>query len=162
MDYITIILWIFAGLLMIAGLVGFILPLIPGPILLFTGMFLAAWAEDFNHIGMGTLIVLAILAILAHLIDLLAGALGAKRFGAGRRAAFGAMIGALIGIFFGLLGIIIGPFIGAFVGELSIKRESGSAMQAGFGAWLGLVIGTASKIAIGFVMIGIFVMVRFL
>ena len=161
MDLYSILLWIISIIFLIAGISGLILPLLPGPLLIFTGLVLAAWAENFQYIGWGTIVTLLVLTLLAHAIDFVAGGLGVERTGASRRATWGAIIGALIGIFFGLPGIILGPFIGAFIGEISLKKESQLAAQAGVAAWIGIIIGIAAKIAFGVAMIGIYLFVRF-
>ena len=108
----------------------------------------------------GTLVALAILAILTYLVDLAAGMFGVQRFGASSRAMVGAGIGAIVGIFFGLIGVVLGPFIGAAIGELTIAGELRAAGRAGFGATVGLAIGTAAKIALAFAMLGIFAFMR--
>ncbi len=162
MDTGSIVLLIFAGLAIITGMAGLILPVLPGPLLLFIGLVLAAWAEDFLYVGGMTITILALIALLAHVIDFIAGVLGARKFGAHRRALIGATIGAVFGIFFGIIGIILGPFIGAVLGQLSAKSDLQAAGIAGVGAWVGLILGTAVKIALGFTMIGVYVMVRFL
>jgi len=161
MDIGIIILWMFAAIFVAAGIAGLILPVLPGPILIFAGLILAAWAEGFAHAGIVTIGILALLAILASAIDFLAGAFGAKRFGASKRAVAGAGIGTLAGIFFGIPGIIIGPFAGAVIGELTVKKDINAAGRAGIGAWLGLLLGVAAKAAIGFAMIGVFIIAQF-
>ncbi|MDJ0926119.1 MAG: DUF456 domain-containing protein [Gammaproteobacteria bacterium] len=146
--------------LVLAGLAGLLLPAIPGAPLMFVGLVLVAWAEDFQYVGVTTLAVLAGLALLTYLVDLAAGILGARHFGASGRAMIGAGIGALLGLFFGLPGIILGPFIGACVGELTAVADLKAASRAGVGATVGLVLGAALKIAIAFTMLGIFVFMR--
>ncbi len=158
----TIILWVFAVVLILLGLFGFVLPMLPGAPLIFVGLLLAAWAEDFAYVGGGTLAVLGIMALLTYVVDFLAGAAGAKRFGASKRAIIGAAIGALIGLFFGLPGVLLGPFVGAVIGELSAQRSLKEAGRAGFGASLGLVLGAAAKLALGFAMLGVFLVARFI
>jgi len=160
MDEMGIFLWALAIILIIAGFAGIVLPVLPGAVLLMAGFFLAAWAEHFVHVGPFVLTVLAMLTVLTYGIDFLAGAVGAKKFGASRRAAFGAACGALVGIFFGIPGIIIGPFTGAVIGELTVKNDLQAAGMAGIGTWLGMVIGAAAKAAIGFTMLGIFMLAR--
>jgi len=162
MDTTTIILFILATISLIAGLAGLVLPLLPGPLLIFIGLFLATWAEDFVYVGWVTLLILALLMLVAHTVDFLSGVLGAKRFGASRGAIIGAIIGAFIGIFFGIIGIIIGPFVGAVIGQLTAHNDLQSAGRVGIGTWIGFVFGMAAKIAIGLSMIGIYVLVRFL
>ena len=113
--------------------------------------------NQFNNFGWATIGVLGMLTALTWLIDFLAAALGAKRLGASPRAFWGAAFGAFAGIFFGLPGIILGPFVGAVVAELSGGRNMQEAGMAGYGAWIGVVIGSAAKLAIAFLMLGIFV-----
>jgi len=88
-------------------------------------------------------------------VDFLAGAFGARYLGASSRAFWGATIGAIAGIFFGLVGIVLGPFIGAVIGELSGGSDLLQSGRAGLGAWVGMVIATAAKLAIAFLMIGV-------
>ncbi len=158
----TTILWIASALLLIAGFAGLLLPALPGILLIFAGLVFAAWAEHFAYIGWGTLTVLGVLTAAAYLIDFLAGLLGAKRFGAGKHGIIGAAIGTMIGLIFGLPGIIIGPFIGAVLGELYANKDLRTAGTAGLGTWLGMAIGIAVRIAVAFVMVGVFLVVRFL
>ena len=155
-----ILLWAIAILLVAVGIAGLVIPVIPGPPLLFAGLFAAAWAGNFSHVGWVTLTLLGVMAVLAYAVDFLAGAFGAKRFGASPRAVLGAAIGAVAGIFFGIAGVLLGPFIGAVLGELSVRSDVRAAGMAGFGATLGLAMGAAAKLAIGFAMIGIFLIVR--
>lgn len=153
--------WVLSLLLILIGLAGLILPAIPGAPLLFAGLFLAAWAEDFAYVGKGTLTILGLLALLTYGVDLWATMFGAKKFGASKRAIVGALVGAVIGIFFGFPGILFGPFIGAVIGELSTRRGLQAAARAGLGATIGLVLGAALKIALAFSIIGIFAIARF-
>lgn len=156
-----ILLWILAALLAAAGLVGLVFPLLPGPILLFAGLLLGAWIDHFAYVGAGTLVTLGVMTALAYLCEILGTAVGAKRFGASRRAVVGATIGGLAGLVFGLAGILLGPFIGALIGELSARRDLGSAARAGWGATVGIAIAAAGKLALGFAMIGLFLVARF-
>lgn len=156
----SILLWVLACLLAIAGLAGLVFPALPGAPLLFAGLLTAAWAEDFTYIGWRTLTVLACLALLTYVLELAAGAYGARRYGASGRAMTGAALGAVIGIVFGLPGVILGPFLGAVVGELWAQRDLHAAGRAGLGATVGLVLGVAGKLAIAMSMLGIFVVVR--
>ncbi|CAB1079672.1 probable membrane protein NMA1128 [Olavius algarvensis Delta 1 endosymbiont] len=159
--YLDILLWCLAVILVIGGLVGLVFPVLPGVPILYAGLLLAAWAEDFAYVGSKTLIVLGLMMALSYVLDFLAGAFGAKRFGASRRAVIGATLGAIIGIFFGIPGILLGPFIGAVLGELSNRPDLKAAGLAGVGATLGLALGVAAKLALAFAMLGIFVIVRF-
>jgi uncharacterized protein YqgC (DUF456 family) len=160
--YVLILLWILAVLLIVAGLAGMMFPVLPGAPVLYAGLIIAAWAEDFVHVGFGTLVVLGVMMLLTYVADFLAGALGAKRFDASRRAVIGAALGAIVGLFFGLPGVLLGPFVGAVVGELSHRSDLRAAGRAGFGATIGLAIGIAAKLALGFAMLGVFIVVRLL
>ena len=159
---LTITLWTLAVLLSLAGLAGLVLPALPGAPLLFCGLLLAAWAEDFQYVSGVTLGILAFLALLTYLADIVAGAFGARQFGASNRAMIGAGAGALAGLFFGLPGILLGPFVGAMIGELTAQRSVGAASRAGVGATLGLVLGVASKLSLAFAMLGVFAIARWL
>jgi len=157
----SIILTALGAILVLLGLAGMLLPVIPGAPILFAGLVMAAWADQFAYVGTGTLLLLGGLAVLTYLVDLLAGSFGVKRFGASPRAMIGAAAGTLLGLFFGLFGVIVGPFIGASIGELTTSRNLGSAGRAGVGATLGLALGAAAKLALGFTMLGIFAVARF-
>lgn len=156
------LIWILAAVLVVAGLAGLVLPALPGPLLLFAGLLAAAWAEQFAHVGTATLIALGVMAAVASLADFVAGAFGARRYGASPRSVAGAALGAVVGLFFGLPGLLVGPFAGALLGELSARRDLLAAGRAGWGATLGLILGTAAKLALGFAMVGLFLLVRFL
>jgi uncharacterized protein YqgC (DUF456 family) len=157
----SVLLWVLAFGLMLVGLAGTILPILPGVPLMLLGMFVAAWIEDFARIGPWTLSILAVMTLLAVVLDFVAAALGARRVGASRQAVLGATLGAVAGIFLGLPGLILGPFIGAVAGELMARRQltrtgTQAAMNVGVGAWIGFVVGTVAKLAVAFTMLGVF------
>lgn len=158
---LSFLLWALAVLLVVAGLAGIVLPAFPGALLLLAGLVAGAWADHFVHVGGGTLAVLGALTLLIYVLDFLAAALGARRFGASNRAVLGAAVGAIAGIPFGLPGIVLGPFLGAVLGEVSAHGDLLRAGRAGFGAWVGLVLGVALKLAVAFTMVGVFVVARF-
>ena len=160
MDW-SILLWILAALLVMAGLAGTVLPALPGVPLVFAGLLVGAWIGDFEAVGWLTIAILAVLALVAWLVDFLAGAMGTRYMGAGPRAFWGAALGAIVGIFFGIPGLILGPFLGAMIGELSGGNNMVRSGRAGLGAWLGIVVATAAKLALVFLMIGIFAFALF-
>jgi hypothetical protein len=145
-----------AVLLVIIGLAGTVLPVLPGTALVFGGLLLAAWADGFSRVGALTLVILGLLTALAFAADFIASALGAKKLGASPRGITGAAVGAVVGLFFGLPGIVLGPFVGAGAGELSARRELLHAGRAGLGTWIGLVLGTIAKLTLSFLMVGVF------
>ena len=155
MDW-TILWWLLAALIVIGGLIGTVVPALPGVPLILAGLVLAAWSSGFEPVGWGTIGVLAVLTAVAVVIDVMSAAFGAKRQGASPRAFWGATLGAIVGMFFGLAGILLGPFIGAVAAELAAGRGAQQAGRSGYGVWVGLVLGTAAKLAIAFLMLGIF------
>lgn len=147
-----------AAILVAIGIAGTILPALPGLPLVFAGMLLGAWAGGFEYVGIPMLVLLGVLTALSLVVDFWATALGAKRVGASRKAIAGAVIGTFVGIFFGPIGLLAGPFAGALAGELLHGRDVGRATRVGFGTWLGVVFGTVLKLALGFTMLGLFVL----
>ena len=152
----AIVFWTLAVLLILVGLVGIVMPALPGHVLIFLGLLLAAWADGFTRVGIPTLVVIGVIGAASYGVDFAAAALGAKRLGASKRAMVGAGLGTLLGLFLGLPGLVIGPFVGAVLGELSTHRDWKRAGKAGLAAWIGFAIGTAVKVGIAFAMIGIF------
>ncbi len=153
----TTTLWIVAVLLMLVGIAGTILPALPGVPLIFGGVLLAAWIDDFQRISVVTVIVLAVLAVVGIVIDYVAAAISAKRAGASRQGIIGAAIGTLAGIFTGLWGLLFMPLVGAAIGEFIAHKDMFRAGKVGAATWFGLLVATAVKLAIAFTMIGVFV-----
>jgi uncharacterized protein YqgC (DUF456 family) len=145
-----------AAILVLAGVLGTVLPVLPGALLVFAGLFLAAWAQDFTRVGMWGLAIIGALMALSFAVDLIASMLGAKRVGASPKALIGAAVGGLAGLFFGLPGILLGPFIGAVLGELIARGGFAQAARVGVGTWLGLLVAAVAKLVIAFLMIGTF------
>ena|SRR5687768_14331236 len=152
----TALLWVLAVAMVVIGLVGIVLPALPGHVLILAGLALAAWADGFRHVSGWTLGAIAVIAVASYGIDFVAAAVSTKKLGASRRAMAGAAIGTLAGLFFGLPGLIIGPFAGAVIGELTATRDMRQAGRAGVAATIGFAIGTAVKVAFAFMMIAIF------
>src|SRR5688500_20277937 len=113
--------------------------------LIFAGLWLAAWSDGFMRVSAGTVIVLGVVAVATYFVDAAMMALGMKRFGTSRRAMIGAAVGMAFGLFFGLPGLIVGPFAGAVVGELTAQQDLRRGGRAGVAAWIGFVIGTAVR-----------------
>ncbi len=156
-----ILLWVIAVLLVLVGLAGTLLPVLPGVPLVFAGLLLAAWIDGFAHIGWPVLLMLALLTLLSVVVDIAASSLGARRAGAGRAAMLGAAIGTLVGLFFGLPGLLIGPFLGAAAGQFLVRQDLADAGRAGMGAWIGFLLGSLAKLALGAGMVLIFVVAWF-
>jgi uncharacterized protein len=152
----TIALWIIGIALVVIGLVGTVLPALPGALLIVAGLVVAAWADGFTKVGVWPLVIIGVIGAASYLVDFAAAALGAKKFGASPRAMVGAGLGTLLGLFLGLPGIIIGPFLGAVIGELTMHRDMARVGKAGLAAWIGFLVGMAVKVGIAFLMIAIF------
>ena len=157
----SVLLWIAGVALVVAGIAGIVFPVLPGHVLIFAGLLMAAWANDFTRVGPWTLAIIAVVGIVSYFVDFAAAALGARQVGASRSAVAGAALGTLLGIPFGLPGVILGPLVGAVLGELSVHRQFGRATGVGLAAWIGFLIGTVVKVALAFLMIGIFLVALF-
>ncbi|OHX17067.1 DUF456 domain-containing protein [Chromobacterium sphagni] len=145
--------YLLAVALMLAGLAGTVLPAIPGLPLLFGGMLLASWLDNFQHLGPISLTILAVLAALGLLIDFVAGLMGAKASGASRQALWGAFVGSLVGMFFGVAGVILGPLLGAVIGEFIARKDAFQAGKVGIGTFIGFIVGAVAKVACAFAML---------
>lgn len=145
-----------AVVLVVVGLAGTVLPVIPGALLIFAGLFLAAWADGFARVGMVGLVIIGVLGALSFAADFVATLLGAKRVGASPQALVGATVGGIVGLFFGLPGMIAGPFLGAVAGELLARKRLAQAGKVGLGTWLGLAAAAVAKVVLAFMMIATF------
>ncbi|MBP6596326.1 MAG: DUF456 domain-containing protein [Arenimonas sp.] len=152
----TTSLYLVSGALIVIGLLGTVLPVLPGLPLMFAGMLLAAWAGQFQHIGAWTLTAMAVLVLLSIAVDVAASIVGAKRVGASNKALVGAGLGGFVGLFFGIPGLLAGPFLGAAAGEMAHGREWRAASKVGLGTWLGLALGAVLKVGLAFSMLAIF------
>ncbi len=152
------LLWLIAAMLILAGLVGTVLPVLPGAVLVYLGLLLGAWIDGFERVGPLTIVILTMATALVYVIDFAAGSFGARHLGASPRAVWGAALGTLVGLFFGIPGILIGPFLGAVAGEYTAHRELAKAGKAGAGTWLGLALGAAAKVALVFGMLALFIL----
>jgi uncharacterized protein YqgC (DUF456 family) len=147
---------IVVGLLMVAGLAGAVVPVLPGAPLIFAGALLHAFMTDFQTLGLGRLAILALLALVASVLEHLAGVLGARKSGGGRGAMLGAIIGVVVGLAWPPFGLLICPIAGAIIGELIRTRALAPSVRTGMGTALGMMAGVAMHLALGLVMIALF------
>lgn len=155
MDH-SFILYLLAVVLVLVGIAGVILPALPGIPLVFAGLLLAAWADDFVHVGWLPLTVLGLLMLLSFAVDILATVVGAQRVGASRKALWGTFLGSIVGVFFMPIGLFVGPLAGALLGEYWHTRELGRSTKVGLATWLGILLGFALKLALVIAMLGLF------
>lgn len=146
---VEIILMITGGILMLLGIAGGVLPILPGPILSFGGLLLLALIKNFSPPLTPTLmIVLAIVSIAVTVTDYIIPLLGAKRYGASTWGTWGAVLGMVIGIFFSPFGMFLGALIGAVVVEWLVQKEKDQALKAGWGVLMGTLLGTVLKLGV--------------
>ena len=149
-------LWVLSAVLVLVGLAGTVLPLLPGTLLVWAGLLLGAWIDDFTRVSVLTVVFITLLAALAWALDFVAGLMGAKRAGAAKLALVGAAVGTVVGIFMGLVGVLFMPLVGAAIGQYWAQRDQQRAAKVAFATWLGLMLGMVAKVVISFVMVGIF------
>ena len=155
-------LWVASAALILIGLAGTVLPVLPGTLLVWGGALLGAWIDDFTRVGVGTMVFISILAAGAWALDFVAGLMGAKRAGASKLALVGAAVGTVVGIFMGLVGVLFMPLVGAAVGEYWAQRDQQRAAKVALATWLGLMIGMVAKVVLSFVMVGVFLVALWL
>lgn len=142
-----ILLYIVALVVILVGIVGCIIPAVPGPPISFLGVLIVHWtaSEQFTNdfLWLWGLLVVAVTAL-----DYIVPIWGTKKFGGSKYGTWGSMIGLIIGLFFGPIGIIIGPFLGAFIGELIYGRDQKDAFRSGLGSFIGFLFGTGLKLMV--------------
>ncbi|HVN58774.1 MAG TPA: DUF456 domain-containing protein [Bacteroidales bacterium] len=152
-DYVLLTLGI---ILTILGIIGCLVPVLPGPPLNFLGL-LALHFTRFGHFTGATLITFASIALAVSILDYLVPVWGTKKFGGSKYGTRGATVGLIVGLFFGPAGIIAGPLIGAFVGEMIFRDDTNYALKAGLGSLIGFLAGIGLKLAASFIMTFYFV-----
>jgi uncharacterized protein len=152
-DYLLLISGI---LLMILGIIGCLVPVLPGPPFSFLGILLLQFSR-FGQFSTSTLIVLGVIAAVVTILDYIVPIWGTRKFGGTKYGTRGATVGLIIGLFLGPAGIIIGPFIGAVIGEMIFRDDINYAIKAGFGSLLGFLMGIGLKLAASFIMTFYFV-----
>ncbi len=159
MDYVLIAIGV---LFIISGILGCVLPVLPGPPLSYIGLLFLHFTEKYQF-STRFLIIWAVVTVVVYLLDYAIPVWGTKRFGGSKRGIWGSIIGLVVGLFFfPPFGIIIGPFAGAVIGELSTGKDSGAALKSGFGSFAGFLIGVILKLTVSGMMAWYFVKELFL
>lgn len=151
------LLWVLCAALIVLGLAGTVLPVVPGTVLVWGGIVLGAWIDDFTRVGTTTLVVVSVLAVLAWGLDYVAGLMGAQKAGASKQALLGAAVGTVVGLFMGLVGVLFMPLVGAAIGEYLARKDQTRAVKVGVATWVGIMVGLIAKVVLAFSMVGIFV-----
>ncbi len=167
----TWLAWTGVILLIVMGLAGTVLPVLPGAVLVFGGVLLGAWLDDFARVPEWVVVVCGVLAVLAWATDFVAAMLGARKVAASGWALAGATVGTVAGVFTGFIGLLFLPLAGAMAGEWwALQRkatrtshgdDARRALEVGVATWLGLLIGTAVKVALVLAMVGAFALAYF-
>lgn len=148
---IDIVLAVAAILLIVIGFIGSALPILPGPPIAWGGYLLLNWTrfiEDSKNAYDTSLWVLLFFTVLVVVLDYVVPVWGTKKWGGSKAGMWGATIGLIIGLFLGPIGIIAGPFVGAFVGELISGKQQKEALRAGWGSFLGFLLGVGMKLMV--------------
>jgi uncharacterized protein len=149
---------VLSGICVCVGLVGSVVPVLPGPALIFIGTFIYAWYADFTQISGAVVVVQAALALTCSMLDYGASLVGAKKYGASRWGIYGAVAGGIAGLVTGgIAGILFGPIVGAVAGEMLYGRGMRRSANVGFGTMIGFLGGTIGRLIIAIIMFGIFV-----
>lgn len=148
---LDIVLIIIGAILIIVGIVGCIIPALPGTPLSYIGILLLEFTDKIEF-SLTFLIFWAVVVIIVQILDYVVPMWGTKKFGGSKYGMWGSTAGLIIGLFFSPLGIIIGPFAGAVLGELLGGKEIGTALKAGFGAFLGFLAGTLVKLIVAIIL----------
>jgi len=152
--------WLFISIgviLILLGLLGAVLPGLPGPPLGFAALLLLQFTKD-PPFSNGFLVIMGIVMVIVSVLDYIVPIYGTKKFGGSKQGVRGSTIGLIIGIFvlpllgivigpFGLAGIILGPFLGAYIGEKMTGKDSETALRSAFGSFIGFLAGTFMKLA---------------
>jgi len=144
---LDIVLVILGICLLVVGLVGCIVPLIPGPSLSYIALLLLQ-VTAFGDFSVAFLVITALITIVVTVADYVLPAWGTKKLGGSRAGTIGSIIGLIIGLFFLPVGIIVGPFLGAFLGELIVGQNAKIALRSGFGSFIGFLLGTVVKLTV--------------
>lgn len=150
------VLWVLCVALIALGLAGTVLPVLPGTVLVWAGIFLGAWIDEFSRVSVITVVVISVLGVLAWGLDYAAGLIGAKKAGASKQALLGAAVGTVVGLFMGLVGVLFMPLVGAAVGEYVARKDQTRAVRVGLSTWVGIMLGLIAKVVLAFIMVGIF------
>jgi uncharacterized protein YqgC (DUF456 family) len=145
---VTIVLIVIGLLIAIAGIIGCIVPALPGPALSFLSLVILSYAKGWEPFGLQFFFVMGGFAVLVTFLDYVVPAGGAKKYGASKYGVTGSVAGMLIGFFFiPPLGIFVGAFLGALAGEMIAKRGTRDALRAGWGVFVGIMVGVGLKLA---------------
>lgn len=154
----ALILSIIGGIILLIGLAGTVIPILPGAPLAWFGLLLS-YFSSYNEISVFCLVLTAVFAVAVSVLDNLCPIFMTKKFGGSKAAVTGTTVGLIIGFFTGPWGIILGPFLGAFIGELvHTNGKTEGVFKSAFGAFMGFLLGTGLKIICVLIFIWIYIL----
>jgi uncharacterized protein len=146
---IEIISMIFAIMALIIGIIGCVVPVLPGPLLSFTSLLIISLPGSFSLYRPRLLILLGALALLSQFLDNIFPVLASKKAGAGKGGTWGSVAGMLLGmVFFPPLGVFAGAFLGALLGEILFNKENEEPLKAALGVFTGTLLGIVFKLSV--------------
>jgi len=146
--------WSLTLALLLVGLLGTVLPLLPGPFILFIAGALHTFLRPESGMSATGLVLMGVLLVAAYVVDIASGAVGAKWFGASKAGVWGVLIGGLLGLPLGLPGLIVGPIAGGLIGEMAFsKREWKEGIRSTWGSVVGTGVGMVARIGLSLGMI---------
>jgi len=152
-----IFLLIISALFIVSGLIGSVLPILPGPPLSWLGLLILNLTEAVQ-MSTSTIVITGIIAVIIFLLDYIIPAVGTKKFGGSKAGIIGTSVGLIVGLISPIPGgIILGPFVGAFIGEIINKSNSKLALKAAFGSFLGFIASTFIKLIVSIIYLGIYI-----
>ena len=152
-----IFLVVIAFLLMIIGILGSFLPVIPGPLTSWAGLLVLNFTKGVE-MSQTFLIITLVVAVIIYALDYIIPAIGTKRFGGSKAGMIGTTLGLIIGLIAPIpFSIIVGPFVGALIGEMMNKNDFNKALKAAFGSFLGFIASTFLKFIVAIVYFGFFI-----
>ena len=156
---LDIVLYVVSGIMLLVGLIGCVVPMLPGRPISYAAMIVLLFTSKADEISVIELVILALAVVVVTIIDYVAPTFGAKKLGGSKYGNWGCTIGTIAGLFLPPLGIIICPFVGAVIGELIGGKKFGEALQAGVGSFLGFMLSTGLKLIVCLYMIGRFIFI---
>jgi uncharacterized protein YqgC (DUF456 family) len=152
-----ILILILTFILMFIGLLGAVLPGLPGAPLILAGALIYGWYTGFATVTWAVLGALLVLTLLSCFLEFFASALGVKKMGGSGWGMAGALLGMIVGtVIGGLFGLLIGPFVGAFLFELAKRKDLQASLKSGIGTLVGFLAGAIGKLIVAVIMIAIF------
>jgi len=139
----------------IIGVIGSLLPGVPGTPLSYVGMLLFHFSDQSNRIAIWVHVIFILLVIAVLVLDYIIPIIGTKKFGGSKYGVWGSTIGLIVGLFFGIWGVIIGPFLGAFIFEMIHKRDTKRAFKSALGSFVGFLLSTGIKAILALIMLGV-------